>query len=67
MDLILSNAEKDITSGDISGAIKHLETLKGEARETCQDFIAAAKSRLLVEQSLSAIKGHVNLAVVSLQ
>ncbi|OWY96714.1 hypothetical protein PHMEG_00032950 [Phytophthora megakarya] len=61
-DAVLSRAEFALKAGDIEKAIVEMKGLSGLPAEVSQDWIAAAESRLAVEQTAKVVKAHVSLA-----
>ncbi|KAI9907260.1 hypothetical protein PsorP6_003161 [Peronosclerospora sorghi] len=64
-DAVLSRAEFALKAGDLDTAIVEMEGLSGLPAQLAQDWIAAAKSRLAVEQTSKVIKAHVALLAAS--
>uniref|UniRef100_A0AAV1TNQ4 Mitofilin n=1 Tax=Peronospora matthiolae TaxID=2874970 RepID=A0AAV1TNQ4_9STRA len=64
-DAVLSRAEFALRAGDIEKAIVEMKGLSGLPAQVSQDWIAAAESRLAVEQTAKVIKAHVALLAAS--
>ncbi|KAG2530655.1 hypothetical protein JM16_001524 [Phytophthora kernoviae] len=64
-DAVLSRAEFALKAGDIENAITEMKGLSGLPAEVSQDWIAAAESRLAVEQTAKVVKAHVALLAAS--
>ncbi|KAK1944099.1 MICOS complex subunit mic60 [Phytophthora citrophthora] len=64
-DAVLSRAEFALKAGDIEKAIVEMKGLSGLPAQVSQDWIAAAESRLAVEQTAKVVKAHVALLAAS--
>ncbi|KAE9040753.1 hypothetical protein PR001_g6922 [Phytophthora rubi] len=64
-DAVLSRAEFALKAGDIEKAILEMKGLSGIPAQVSQDWIAAAESRLAVEQTAKLVKAHVALLAAS--
>lgn len=64
-DAVLSRAEFALKAGDIEKAIVEMKGLSGIPAQVSQDWIAAAESRLEVEQTAKVVKAHVALLAAS--
>ncbi|KAG6614665.1 mitochondrion protein [Phytophthora cinnamomi] len=64
-DAVLSRAEFALKAGDIEEAIAEMKGLSGIPAQVSQDWIAAAESRLAVEQTAKVVKAHVALLAAS--
>ncbi|KAG7387258.1 hypothetical protein PHYPSEUDO_014544 [Phytophthora pseudosyringae] len=64
-DAVLSRAEFALKAGDIEKAIEEMKALTGLPAQVSQDWIAAAESRLAVEQTAKVVKAHVALLAAS--
>lgn len=64
-DAVLSRAEFALKAGDIEKAVEEMKGLSGLPARLSQDWIAAAKSRLALEQTAKIIKAHVALLAAS--
>ena len=64
-DAVLSRAEFALRAGDIEKAVVEMKGLSGLPAQVSQDWIAAAESRLAVEQTAKVIKAHVALLAAS--
>ncbi|KAE9151322.1 hypothetical protein PF005_g6335 [Phytophthora fragariae] len=64
-DAVLSRAEFALKAGDIEKAILEMKGLSGIPAQVSQDWIAAAESRLAVEQTTKLVKAHVALLAAS--
>ncbi|KAL4102688.1 hypothetical protein PRIC1_006431 [Phytophthora ramorum] len=64
-DAVLSRAEFALKAGDIEKSIVEMKALSGLPAQVSQDWIAAAESRLAVEQTAKVVKAHVALLAAS--
>lgn len=55
VDGILFNAETSLKAGDLTGAVKALEKLDGQAALAAEQWIKSARDRLAVEKALASI------------
>ncbi|CAK4678754.1 unnamed protein product [Aphanomyces euteiches] len=65
-EAIFSRADYALRGGDIESALIEMDKLAGLPREVVSDWVAAAKSRLAVEQTAKVVKAHVSLLAASL-
>ncbi|RHY30008.1 hypothetical protein DYB32_004691 [Aphanomyces invadans] len=65
-EAIISRAEYALRAGDIEAAVVEVDKLSGLPREVVSDWVAAAKSRLAVEQTAKVVKAHISLLAASL-
>lgn len=62
----LTRASAALNAGDLALAVKEVESLDGYAADTCRDWLAAAKERLRVLQTLQVLEAHVGTVVASM-
>ncbi|KAF0718432.1 Aste57867_1696 [Aphanomyces stellatus] len=65
-EAIFSRADFALRGGDIESAVSEVEKLSGLPRDVVSDWVAAAKSRLAVEQTAKVVKAHISLLAASL-
>ncbi|TYZ63837.1 hypothetical protein PybrP1_001433 [[Pythium] brassicae (nom. inval.)] len=64
-DAVFSRADYALKAGDIESALGELKALSGVPAQVAQDWVAAAESRLAVEQTAKVVKAHVALLAAS--
>ncbi|RQM28022.1 hypothetical protein B5M09_000331 [Aphanomyces astaci] len=65
-EAVFSRAEYALRGGDIESAVAEVDKLTGLPHDVVADWVAAAKSRLAVEQTAKVVKAHISLLAASL-
>ncbi|OQR84953.1 hypothetical protein ACHHYP_12543 [Achlya hypogyna] len=65
-EAVFSRADYALRAGDLETTVAELDKLQGLPKEVVADWVAAAKSRLAIEQTSKVVKAHVSLLAASL-
>ncbi|GLD92084.1 hypothetical protein PINS_up000617 [Pythium insidiosum] len=64
-EAVFSRADYALKAGDIEQAVQEMKGLSGLPAEVSKDWVAAAESRLAVEQTAKVVKAHISLLAAS--